>query len=161
MLYGFGEDPHTGEPSSWGRTLYQCLYGEDQVKTVLRKRFLERVESVREDGFDLADEGVIDRVAASISFTAMRYAQLAKHHHFEPEQEWRFVLGSIDETEFYVGRAGLTPYVETDKLDIKRVWIGPSVLPDPESAERTVKQFLRRHNVTAEVGLWHSPYVER
>jgi hypothetical protein len=152
----------TGEYLHWGSLLLECLYGRRKVEKMLKNALRQPVDLVRKEGYATTDQVIIRGLAPRLSSVAWRYAQLAKHEHFKEEKEWRFVIEAPpNDVNYYVGRLGLTPYRETDTIKIKKIWIGPSAGPDPQVMRRTVKQFLEKHGVTAEVNVWESPYVGR
>ncbi|MEY2933296.1 MAG: hypothetical protein RL033_4045 [Pseudomonadota bacterium] len=156
------QDKSTGVLRHWGSLLLECRYGPLKVEKALKNAFRQEVAFVRKQGCNIRDNDIIDMLAPQLASVAWRHAQLAKHEHFAEEREWRFVINSPDTHEEYcLGRRGLTPYRRTDVIDIQEIWIGPSAGPDPGVMSRTVTRFLERHDVTAAVAVWESPYVGR
>jgi hypothetical protein len=93
----------------------------------------------------------------------MAVCPFGKARPFLEELEWRFIVNApSQDIEYRVSRLGLTPFLETAKLTIEKVWIGPGVGPDPDVAKRTVAQFLDKHGIKgAKVDRWVSPFAWR
>jgi hypothetical protein len=153
----------TGELVYWSRDFFKCMYGAPKVKKCLREAFLGFITTVRERNLDPEATDMLEPLASELSRMAGIYSQLAKHPHFIEENEWRFVIDTSEaEEEYDVRRNGqLFPFRETDKLQIREVWVGPNAGPDPESAKRTVVGFLNLNEVKATVAVWDSPIVLR
>jgi hypothetical protein len=143
------------ETNHWSSHLVECLYGKE-VDDRLRSRFNHVLER-------LSIENPIDRdelIVTDFSRAIRRYAHVAKHPHFQEEEEWRFIIDAPPQgVEYRIGRRGLTPFRPTDTLPIVKVWIGPNVGPSPRIALETVTRFLEKNGVTgAEVEFWESPF---
>lgn len=152
----------SGEFAYWFRDFFKCMYGAPKVRKCLREAFLGFITCVRERNLNPEATDMLEPLALELSRMAGIYAQLAKHPHFIEEKEWRFVIDTSEAEDYAVRRNGqLFPFRETDKLQIREVWVGPNAGPDPEIAKRTVVGFLNFHKVKAKVAVWDSPIVLR
>jgi hypothetical protein len=150
-VVSYGDDTH-----QWANHLIKCRYGVDETQEYFRARFARKIRR-GEDARDV--EGYVAWLATELAQVAWRGARQAKHQHFSEEREWRFIVDAPPyETKFRVSSRGLTPFLETEQLELEEVWIGPGVGPSAEVAQQTVRRLLRQEGLDAKVECWTSPY---
>lgn len=149
-LVGYGDDQ-----VHWSTHLLECIYGRANLEERLSRRLSRERASLARQAFE--DQPAL--LAMHLGRLALRYAHLAKHEHFQEELEWRFIVNApANDVRYRVGARGLTPYLETENLSIKEVWVGPVASPSPQVALRTTSRFLAKHGITAKLDFWESPF---
>jgi hypothetical protein len=151
-VVSYGDDA-----SHWANHLVKCRYGTEENKAYFRARFARKIE--RGAGARSV-AGYDEWLASELAEVAWRGAHQAKHHHFAEEKEWRFIVdGPGYATKFRVSARGLTPFLETERLELEEVWIGPGVGPGPEIAKQTAHRLMKQRGLDARVESWASPYI--
>lgn len=148
-------------PENWGlfydeieatESLVKCLYDKNRARERLLQRCRRKVEVFGSESVHLASE---------LSGVARHYADCIKHEHFGEEREWRLVVSSSDpnHVKYRATDRELVPYLMTEALELKEVWVGPGIGPDPDTAKDVTSRFLKKHGVDAEVKYWKSSFV--
>lgn len=130
--------------------LEKVIYREEVAEAVV-VRLLDRVvEFMAKSDFGEVEVGYL---LGMLEATFNNVACVVKHAGFEEEAEYRQIYqpstsSLLLETKFRSGRFGLTPYVEFDflnerRLPIEAITIGPCADPDEES--RMLTEILNRY----------------
>jgi hypothetical protein len=139
----------------------KCEYGGKRLTRLLKGHFLRELKATMSpSGSGDPDDGELAEDLASL---ILRFAWLGKHHHFRAEEEWRIIVEAPKKApiKFRAGSAGVTPFLETSKLNIQEVWIGPRIGPNKVVAKKTVRRLLQQHKIEAVARYWDSPFVSR
>lgn len=150
--YAIGLDlrDHGMESLSPRPVLIKVEYSQISQRTTIHQ-LLEACNSFMKHGAPSDITGQeMDVIKTALAKMALRCIIHFKHPAFEPESEWRLVLGGIREElgplEFRATKMGVSPYMEVavDRgglLPIRSVMIGPSAFR--EVAHSTTETFLK------------------